>query len=99
MKGILAIVDKTPSKELDEAQRTLLKRARVTKASGCLTVALATVKEPAVLRGQVQAELKELRLHVGKEQEKHLLAGILYEKVQAVLKVEKYKRLLCVGRL
>ena len=85
----MTILDKTPNADVVEKHTALIRRSRVTKAGGCLLVALATVKEPTALRSQVQAELKELRTHVGKESEKTLLPSQLRERVQAVLKVEK----------
>ena len=56
----MTILDKKPESDVSEKHGELIKKARVTKAAGCLLIALATVKEPTVLRSQVQAELKEL---------------------------------------
>ena len=89
LKSVVAILDAVPEKDLIDKHAAVVKKARLTKSSGCLLAALATVKDAAQLRSQVQCELKELRGHIGKDQERRELHGPLWEKVQGVLKVER----------
>eukprot|EP00971_Amphidinium_carterae_P346265 6487614-Amphidinium_carterae.1 len=71
--------------ELDKAMEKASTQARATKATGCLVHMLVHESDPVKLRSSVQAELKELRAHVGK-QEQSLLNKVIWARVQSVLK-------------
>eukprot|EP00971_Amphidinium_carterae_P165975 3289765-Amphidinium_carterae.1 len=85
LQAIYAITGKMIAKEVDEKNQKLVKVARVTKAAGCLLHALLNVKGDQC-RLLVQAELKEVRQHIGKGMESSLLNPVLYNKASAVLK-------------
>ena len=59
--------------------------ARLTKASGSMLEAMTSQKESAKIRKIVQAELKELRGHLGKGQAEKGLLPVLKEKAERVL--------------
>ena len=84
-KKTLDVMQLQLDKKVEHGATEVLKQARLSKACACLLEALTRMNEPSKLRTAVQAEMRELRQFMSKDEVAKSMHTILHVKVQAVL--------------